>query len=59
MDDEFKNLDNWSHEVQIGGFGKVLGLRERRCADLEIEQIRSNGQQTILVTVISLMMDCI
>jgi hypothetical protein len=44
---------------RLGALGKVLGLRERRCADLEIEQIRSNGQQTILVTVISLMMDCI
>ncbi|PMD34104.1 glycoside hydrolase family 16 protein [Hyaloscypha variabilis F] len=21
MDDEFENLDNWSHEVEIGGFG--------------------------------------
>ena len=23
MDDDFSNLDNWEHEIQIGGFGLV------------------------------------
>lgn len=23
MDDQFQNLDNWNHEVQMNGFGYV------------------------------------
>jgi hypothetical protein len=23
MDDDFKNLDNWNHEVQLNGFGYI------------------------------------